>query len=278
MLSKESKIRVLENFYALDYIFFGKPVSEMDTCCPLIKEEYLSVKGALMSVFVEMLRLIEHSPETLEEQVDGTALKIQAMDSALIARENSQAIVTTDKAKANIKLALKEAIKENPKANVSSLVEGQIRRKAFSLAVDNLLIARSISEATDPSKLDEWEGRIVEDSYKILRDNLVEAAYMLLYDEDDVVTESENIEEVSTGAGVALGALAGLVVPIPGSMIVGGIAGGLLAKWMKTNKEKIAKFCSAKAKKGSPEYQKCIAMGNQAIKAEVEKAKAKVKK
>jgi len=46
MLSTESKIRVLENFYALDYVFFGKPVQEVEFCCPLVKEEYLSVKGA----------------------------------------------------------------------------------------------------------------------------------------------------------------------------------------------------------------------------------------
>ena len=39
MLLKESKIRVLENFYALDYVFFGKSVNKVDTCCPLVREE-----------------------------------------------------------------------------------------------------------------------------------------------------------------------------------------------------------------------------------------------
>ena len=33
MLQKESKIRVLENFYSLDYVFFGKPVQKMKGCC-----------------------------------------------------------------------------------------------------------------------------------------------------------------------------------------------------------------------------------------------------
>ena len=54
MLSKESKIRVLENFYGVDYVFFGKPVGKIDSCCPIIKEEYVSIKGALLSVFVEL--------------------------------------------------------------------------------------------------------------------------------------------------------------------------------------------------------------------------------
>ena len=60
MLSKESKIRVLENFYAIDYIFFGKPLKKVTSCCPLIKEDYLSIKGALMSVFIEMAKMVEH--------------------------------------------------------------------------------------------------------------------------------------------------------------------------------------------------------------------------
>jgi hypothetical protein len=187
MLSKESKIRVLENFYSLDYVFFGKPVSQVDMCCPLVKEEYLSVKGALMSVYVEILKLVQHAPEAIEEKVNSKILMGLARKSAKIARENAQKIVTTPKARANIKETLKEALKEDKKVDVSKVVENTIRSKAFSLAVDNLLIARSIKESKAVKSLNEWEGQIVEDSYKILRDNLVEAARMVLEtDEEDV--------------------------------------------------------------------------------------------
>lgn len=191
MLSKESKIRVLENFYALDYVFFGKPVSKVDMCCPLVKEEYLSIKGALMSVYVEMLKLIDHKPQAIEEKVNSKLLMGKARKSAQIARENSEKIVKSDKARANIKSTLKEALSDDPKADVSKIVEKTIRSKAFGLAVDNLLLARTIQESEKYKNLNEWEGKIVEDSYKILRDNLIEAAYMILYDDDDVVTESE---------------------------------------------------------------------------------------
>jgi len=70
MLTKESKIRALENFYALDYTFFGKPINKVETCCPLVKEEYLSIKGAFLSVFIEMIRLVDHSPKRIEERVE----------------------------------------------------------------------------------------------------------------------------------------------------------------------------------------------------------------
>ena len=188
---KESKIRVLENFYALDYIFFGKPVSEVEMCCPLVKEEYLSVKGALMSVFVEMLKILDHNPRALEESVNGDALHTMAKQSAQIARENSQKIVTSQKARDNIKSSLQEALKENPKVDVGRIVEKTIRQKAFGLAVDSLLVARSISEADQPERMNEWEGRIVEDSYKILRDNLIESAHQILYDVTDDAPAAE---------------------------------------------------------------------------------------
>jgi hypothetical protein len=185
MLSKESKIRVLENFYALDYVLFGKPINKIDMCCPLVKEEYLSIKGALMSVYVEMMKLIKHQPEALDEKVDSKLLMGKARNSAIIAREHSEKIVKSDKARANIKSTLKEALSDNPKADISHIVEKTIRSKAFGLAVDSLLLSRAITESEDYKKLNEWEGRIVEDSYKILRDNLIEAAYMILYDEVD---------------------------------------------------------------------------------------------
>lgn len=189
---KESKIRVLENFYALDYIFFGKSVNEVEMCCPLIKEEYLSVKGALMSVFVEMIKLLDHNPLAIEESVGGSVLMSMARESATISRSNSQKIVTSQKARANIKESLQEELKTDPNANVSELVEKAIRTKAFGLAVDNLMVARSLNEADQPNNLNTWEGRIVEDSYKILRDNLVESAYQILY---DITEEGEKISE-----------------------------------------------------------------------------------
>ncbi len=54
MLQKESKIRVLENFYGLDYVFFGKPVQKMQGCCEALAEDYMTIKGAFMSLMIEM--------------------------------------------------------------------------------------------------------------------------------------------------------------------------------------------------------------------------------
>jgi hypothetical protein len=180
MLSKESKIRVLENFYGLDYVFFGKPLKEVESCCPLIKEDYLSVKGALLSVFIEMLKLVEHSPKPLKEQIATTQLLSFSRNAAQSAREASERVVTTEKARQDIKVELKEMVEQGENVNIPKLVEKVIREKAFRLAVDNLLVARVLSESQNINALNTFQGRIVEDSYKVLRDNLCETANLIL--------------------------------------------------------------------------------------------------
>lgn len=184
MLRKESKIRVLENFYGIDYALFGKPVSEVVNCCPVIKEEYVQVKGALLSVYIEMLKLMGHKPESITEKVNTKQLKVMAKESAKQSRYAARKIVTTEKARADIKSELKQALQENKNLDPSKVVESKIREKAFRLAIDNMLVARSLSESKNYKKMNEWEGQIIEDSYKILRDNLCEIAMMILDDDE----------------------------------------------------------------------------------------------
>jgi hypothetical protein len=180
MLSKESKIRVLENFYAIDYVFFGEGLREVATCCPLIKEDYLSVKGALLSVLIEMLKLVDHSPEPFKGHVQTEQLQEMAKGSAKSAREAAQKVVMTEKARNDIKAELRESLEESNEVNIPALVEEKIREKAFNLAVDNLLVARILPESLDMNSLNKFEGKIIEDSYKVLRDNLSETANLIL--------------------------------------------------------------------------------------------------
>jgi len=188
-LKKESKIRVLENFYSLDYVLFGKPVSKVNVCCPVFVEEYFSIKGALMSLVIEMYKLVKHNPSTLTEKVDASGLRKMARESAIIARENCKKLVTSKQGRKSVKTELRESISKikNNKIDIEKIVQEKIRTKAFSLAIDNLLIGRAITESKKINKLNTWNGKIIEDAYKILRDNLVEAAMNIL--ENDVDEE-----------------------------------------------------------------------------------------
>lgn len=183
MLNKESKIKVLEAFYGIDFALFGKPLRKVDNCCPVIKEEYVSIKGALLSVYAEMLKLMEHTPEPLEDKIGLKEMLKNSIGSAKMAREAARKVVTTERARADIKAELKDALAENKKLDVTTLVEAKIREKAFRLSVDNILVAQALQEAKNLDAMKSWEGEIIEDSYKILRDSMCETAMMILDDE-----------------------------------------------------------------------------------------------
>jgi hypothetical protein len=190
---QESKMRVLENFYALDYLFFGKPISEMDMCCPIMKEDYLINKGAFLSVFIEMLKLIDHSPNTLTEKIDEDTLHEMALKSSKDAMKSSKNIMGSDKAKKYIKKELHEAMEKDSEIDASQFISEKVREKAYAIAIDNLFIAKSISESNSYKKLNEMEGEILEDSYTILKESLIESAIQML----DSIQEDEDINDDS---------------------------------------------------------------------------------
>lgn len=186
MLTKESKIRVIESFFSIDYTFFGKRINEFDTSCPVCEEyvkEYVSSKGALMSVVKEIFELLNHSPEKVDK-ISESEMLINAKKSAKMVRINSANIVRGEKGRDFIKESIKVKVKsgEVKEDDIPELVESEIKRKAFSVSLDNMLIARTISESDTENvkKMDGWNGRILEDAYKILRDDLVDAAIDVL--------------------------------------------------------------------------------------------------
>ena len=180
MLQKGSKIRILENFYGLDYVFFGKPIQKMKRCCGSLTEDYLSVKGAFMSLMIEMYELIDHKPKVIKEKLNSKTLRVLARESAKLARSNAKQLVESPKGRADIKRQLRETLKENSELNVNDEVREAIRRKAFGLAIDSMLLKRAFLESKSVSKLNNWDGQIVEDAYKVLRDNLVDSALFII--------------------------------------------------------------------------------------------------
>jgi hypothetical protein len=185
-LSKESKVQVLENFYGLDYVFFNKPIKELDYCCPALAEEYINLKGALMSIFVEMLKLMEHDPEKIEGKIDVKQIRENASVSADRSRFAASKLMQTKAAMESIKDSLMEniAITESEEGDDAiepkEFVEFQIKTKSFALAVDNLMLAKPLSEANDVNAMVSFEGNLLEDSYKILRDGLCECALIIM--------------------------------------------------------------------------------------------------
>jgi len=184
-LSKESKIQVLENFYGLDYVFFNKPLQELDYCCPALAEEYVNLKGAMMSVFIEMMKVMEHTPDPIDENLTVKQIRELASINADKSKFASSKLMQTDAARNSIKDSLIEnlALEESEdEINPQEFIEFQIKTKSYALAVDNLMLAKPLSEASDVKAMLGFEGKLLEDSYKILRDGLCQCALIIIED------------------------------------------------------------------------------------------------
>jgi hypothetical protein len=182
-LTKESKMQVLENFYGLDYVFFNKPLKELDYCCPALAEEYVNLKGALMSVFVEMLKVMEHTPEAVAEKVDVAKIREKASINADNSKFASSKLMQTEAARKSIKDSLIENLaleEDEDEISPQEFIEFQIQAKSYALAIDNLMLAKPLSEAKDVNAMVGFEGKLLEDSYKILRDGLCECALIII--------------------------------------------------------------------------------------------------
>lgn len=179
---KESKIRVLENFYAIDYTIFGKPVKEAKVCCPFFVEEYLSTKGALVSALVEMYKLVEHTPKNIPKVLSEGELIAMAKKTAKIAKENAKLSLASDEGRASVKKSIRESLASNKgkKIKLESEVQRELRKKAFSLALDSMLVNRVLKESKSVNKLNEWEGKVIKEAYITLRDALIESALAIL--------------------------------------------------------------------------------------------------
>jgi len=181
MLKKESKIRVMENFISLDYLFFGKTIHEMDTDINISKQ-YIELKGTLCSVLSELYNLMEHNPAEFDEVLTESDIDRMAVKSASVARQNVRRIMTTKDGKGSIHEAIYDSIREHEDQDLNDVVNYKIQEKSFQIGLDNMLIARSISESEKVDIMETYEGKILEDTYKTIRDSIVETAMAVIYD------------------------------------------------------------------------------------------------
>lgn len=180
-----AKLMILENFYALDYLFFGKPISEVKICCNLIKEDYITKKNAILSLIVEMTKHTKASPN-LKTFITEEDLHNKAITSAKIARESTNAVIKSNKFREQMKDIIFESVVSDKKIkNLNRKVQSTLESKILSIGVDNLLIARLLTETKNIHKFNDWHGRVIEDAYHILKEDLIDVAYVINHHESE---------------------------------------------------------------------------------------------
>lgn len=178
--SKALKTKVLENFYSLDYLFFGKKITEVKNCCPLIKEDYFNVKGAILSVMLEMYKTVKYNPTINEKElIKKDKIFSNAKSNARIVRESAFKIVKTKNGIKSVKNLIKESM--SPKSKLTnSKIRQAILEKTLRIGVDKMLIETMLKESTYISGMNKNEGKIIESAYKTLRNTLVEQAIQVI--------------------------------------------------------------------------------------------------
>lgn len=179
MISTKSKQRILENFYTIDLILLGKPLTEVkeEVCCPFFIEEYLQLKGALLSTISEIYNMIGHEPRRSNKSLK--EMQENAIISARASKKAAKKLLMTESGTELVQTILNESMSMNKDVNPEEIIPGIIQEKAYSLALDNLLIGKTVTESKNFTSLNTWNGRVYEDSYKKLRGMLVESAIFI---------------------------------------------------------------------------------------------------
>ena len=145
MLPNSTKTRLIENFFAVDLLLFGKPVSKL-------------AESSNMNIFTE----------NIKENVDR-------------AKQEASSLLKSEKSVSEIKKAVVKMLKEN----ISSITSEEVtsiatQSKAFSLALDCLLLNKTIRESSNYEELfNNVTGKVYCDSYSFLKDDLIKSALVI---------------------------------------------------------------------------------------------------
>ena len=177
MKNRELMTKILEAWYVVDSILFN------DHAKYVIKEgskfrEYISLKGAMLSSLYEYYSHIKYQP-IYEDGVLPTDIKV-LVENARKTAIYSKKVASKMLQKENIKTALKQKIireaEENNAKDVNSFSEQVIQEKFTQLTLDNILVGIPVLDSQDQDKCDDMKGQILEDSYKMMRNNLMDLA------------------------------------------------------------------------------------------------------
>lgn len=167
-MSKSTKSEVLKHWFGIDSILLGGPAKEV------LKEEnfeqYLSTKGALLSNLYEIYQKIGYESEdtygTVKEMADASS------ELAKSSKERANKILEN----ASVGKLVRDEIKEM--GDVEGLTGQQVARyvvlkRRNAIALDSMLL-ENIVEGESKKELADWQGRVLIDAHKTLRDSLID--------------------------------------------------------------------------------------------------------
>jgi hypothetical protein len=159
----------LTNWYAVDSVLFA----DRDPQKIMTEQEYknyLVAKGAALSNLFEIYTKLGYHPTKVFE--NGEAVEKYGIRRGRLAKERAVQILSKDK----IADQLREEIEKTRLAegvSTEDYAKYMLSKKIKSTALDIVMIESALAATNSKKKLSDWQGQIMIQSYKVLRDSLI---------------------------------------------------------------------------------------------------------
>lgn len=168
-MNKSRKVATLEHWFGIDNILFGKNAKEVITSTELY-EKYLVNKGAFLSNLYEIYDKLNYQPK--REYSDINEMVKTGYKNSADALKNAKTILESS----NIRKIVKQEIKETSileDLDESDVARYVVRRRRNAVAIDAMVMEEALNDSNSKA-LTDWQGEILVNAHKTLRDYLIE--------------------------------------------------------------------------------------------------------
>jgi len=160
----------LKNWYVIDSILLNGHAKNMFIEGKAYKE-YISLKSAMLSNLYEFYQHIEY--DTVKQYKNSTVLQEAAVASAKVGKSTAAKMLQKPEFKKLIKnIVVKESERREIK-DLQLLSNNVINERFLRMSLDNALLGIPLLESNNPSKLKDFKGEILEESYRLMRTALI---------------------------------------------------------------------------------------------------------
>jgi len=162
------KSEVLKHWFGIDSILFGQKAT--DSLSEEGISKYLSTKGALLSNLFEIYKKIDIETETKFDTV--ADMVKESIELAGVSKKRARELLESE----SVTKMVRDEIKDI--GSVESLTERQVARYVIlkrrnAVAIDSMVLESALTEE-QMKLLNDWQGKVLIDAHKTLRDNLIE--------------------------------------------------------------------------------------------------------
>lgn len=161
------KTKILECWYSIDEMLFGKPASEVITEQNDF-DEYISMKGTLLSNAFEMWNHFGYEPKFEEDPKNTEQLKECAKQQSKHSIKLTENLMRKD----TIKESISNRVMKESKQPKEKEIRQKVRECYHQMNIDNVILGIPMFESN--VKEHDMRGAILEEAHTLIRDSLMD--------------------------------------------------------------------------------------------------------